>query len=497
MTGQVEKRTVEHRRNWPAWVAGGCAGMLLWSSVPAVSEVAAPAPAVLAPPAAISADRETLMRVLAEEMTSRLVTALSNQARSHATEVATLEFRLRQAEERLDRAEAARREAEAAYRGEVEEMRGLLARAESAVSGVSASQAAMTASLAERDEDVARLKTALVRSLGELGEARQEARRQAARHSEAAGAGEAVARDVAELRQRLDAAAAELERARDDATAMAAERDRLQAASEAARMEVATLRVDRDVTAGERDALSDRLELVAAQAVLPAEAPGPAGLESRALERLGQIEQFLSSTGINVGRLSAPVPAKGAIVPPPLPASRQGGRGGPFIPNLRLSAQVPPHHAEAALRVERQLDRLERVERVLRAIPLGAPLRDYSFESPFGPRSDPFKRRPAMHEGVDLSAPMRTPLRSTAPGTVVHAGWKSAYGKTVDVQHAGGLLTRYAHMAEIKVRDGEQVERGDIVGLLGSTGRSTGPHVHYEVMIEGRPVDPARFIGRK
>ncbi|WP_374443728.1 peptidoglycan DD-metalloendopeptidase family protein [Stella sp.] len=464
--------------------AGLCAGLLLW---------AAPAPAQDAPGGAAAAatpavpDRETLLRLLAEEMTTRLVTALSIQARSHAAEVATLEYRLRQTEERLERAEGERDRREEAHRRELSAMRDLLARAEAAVGGIGASQAAMKQALETREEDIGRLKAALGAALGSLAEARQEVRRTQA------AAAEATAAELAAMRSRLDAATAALEASRGEGRGLAADRDRLAAEAEALRHAEARLRLDRDIAVGERDAMSDRLEQAAARVADPL--PSADGLESQALERLGQIEQFLSSTGINVSRLSQPIPAKGAVVPPPLPVSRQGGRGGPFVPLAR--DREPDAAGKPGPQLERHLDRLERIERVLRVMPIGAPLASYSFESGFGRRSDPFRKRAAMHEGVDLAAPMRTPLHATAPGTVVHAGRKAAYGNTVDVRHAGGLVTRYAHLADVKVSVGDTVARGDVVGLLGSTGRSTGPHVHYEVMIDGTAVDPARFLGRR
>lgn len=477
--------------------AGLCAGLLLWAAPPAAAQDKAEAPAAQAG----ASDRETLLRMLAEEMTSRLVTALSIQARSHAAEVATLEYRLRQTEERLERAETDRDRRDEAHRRELTGMRDLLARAEAAVGGIGASQAAMKQALDAREEDVGRLKTSLASALAALADARQDVRRTQA------AAAEATQAEVAAIRQRLDAATtaleqtqAETQRLAEDRDRLAAERERLSGErerlageSEALRLAGAQLRIERDLANGDRAALSDRLELVAAR--LGDAQPAAGGLETQALERLGQIEQFLSSTGINVGRLSQPVPAKGAVVPPPLPASRQGGRGGPFVP--AMPGRDTPVEAKADPQMERQLDRLERIERVLRVLPIGAPLQNYSFESGFGRRSDPFKKRAAMHEGVDLAAPMRTPLQATAPGTVVHAGWKAAYGKTVDVRHAGGLVTRYAHMADIKVAEGDAVARGDVVGLLGSTGRSTGPHVHYEVIVDGNPVDPSRLIGRR
>ncbi len=494
MTEQVGKRSATSRRRWQSAVAGGCAGVLLWAAAPAAAETPATADTAAHPPAADTGDRDTLLRLLAEEMTTRLVAALSIQARSHAAEVTTLEHRLRTTEERLEQAETARQRADATHRDELKDMRELLARAEAAMGGIGASQAAMKAALAERDGDVARLKTELAGALAAAAEAREQAGSKVA----TARPDPVVMAELQDLRGRLDETTAVLERTRQETAAVATERDRLRQEAEDAAVTLVTMRIDRDLIEGERDALADRIETVAAQATVPAAPADAPAMASEAIERLGQIEQFLSSTGINVQRFSAPVVARGTVVPPPLPAARQGARGGPFIPPRVAAAAGPSPATEAAVRVDQQhLERLERIERVLRVLPLGAPLQHYSFESGFGRRSDPFKRRAAMHEGVDLAAPMRTQLRVTAPGTVVHAGPKSAYGRTVDVKHANGLVTRYAHMSEIKVAEGARLDRGDVIGLLGSSGRSTGPHVHYEVIVDGNPVDPVRFIGRR
>lgn len=130
----------------------------------------------------------------------------------------------------------------------------------------------------------------------------------------------------------------------------------------------------------------------------------------------------------------------------------------------------------------------------LHRLPFGAPLRDYGVMSPYGVRRDPFNGQLAMHSGLDMSAPMRTPVMATAPGRVSVASWSGEYGNLVEIQHDFGISTRYGHLTRIDVRVGQRVERQQTVGLLGSTGRSTGPHVHYEVIVDGRTVDPARYV---
>ncbi len=166
--------------------------------------------------------------------------------------------------------------------------------------------------------------------------------------------------------------------------------------------------------------------------------------------------------------------------------------GGPFVvpPNERAASD--PSLLLASLGSD--LERLRDMRAAIRRLPLRAPLDEFNVMSPFGMRRDPFNGQLAMHSGIDLSAPPRTPIQATAPGKVVTAGWSGEYGNMVEIEHDFGLSTRYGHMTRIDVRVGQRVERRQTVGLLGSTGRSTGPHVHYEVLVDGRAVDPIRFL---
>jgi murein DD-endopeptidase MepM/ murein hydrolase activator NlpD len=119
---------------------------------------------------------------------------------------------------------------------------------------------------------------------------------------------------------------------------------------------------------------------------------------------------------------------------------------------------------------------------------------EVEFTSGFGVRSDPFLGRPAMHTGLDFRASTGDPVRVTANGKVVNAGWAGGYGRMVEVDHGNGLSTRYGHLSEINVKVGEYVKIGQVIGAVGSTGRSTGPHLHYETRIDGEAVDPQKFL---
>jgi murein DD-endopeptidase MepM/ murein hydrolase activator NlpD len=114
--------------------------------------------------------------------------------------------------------------------------------------------------------------------------------------------------------------------------------------------------------------------------------------------------------------------------------------------------------------------------------------------SGFGARLDPFLGRPALHTGVDFRAISGSPARATAGGTVIIAGEAGGYGNMVEIDHGNGITTRYGHLSEIDVTVGQVVAKDAIIGHTGSTGRSTGPHLHYEVRVDGAPIDPMTFI---
>ncbi len=129
------------------------------------------------------------------------------------------------------------------------------------------------------------------------------------------------------------------------------------------------------------------------------------------------------------------------------------------------------------------------------AVPSDKPVKTADFTSGYGVRSDPFKGRAAMHAGIDLAGPVGTPIYATADGTVSDASYNSGgYGNLVKLDHGRGIETRYGHMSSLLVRAGQRVSRGQLIGRMGSTGRSTGSHLHYEVRIDGRAVNPIPFM---
>jgi murein DD-endopeptidase MepM/ murein hydrolase activator NlpD len=199
------------------------------------------------------------------------------------------------------------------------------------------------------------------------------------------------------------------------------------------------------------------------------------GMESRVRRMRGVI----SDLGLDMAHLEAATP--------------RAGMGGPYIP-----VKLPPHAGP----FERELYRInitraqmDRLNRTLALVPYRKPVvGEVEFTSGFGVRTDPFLGRPAMHTGLDFRAAQGDPVRATANGKVASAGWAGGYGRMVEIDHGNGLSTRYGHLSEIDVKVGDPVKIGQVIGAVGSTGRSTGPHLHYETRIDGEAVDPQKFL---
>lgn len=140
------------------------------------------------------------------------------------------------------------------------------------------------------------------------------------------------------------------------------------------------------------------------------------------------------------------------------------------------------------------LQRLDGEPRSSAYIPSGRPVEKLVLTSNFGVRSDPFNGGARMHKGIDIPGPIGTPIHATADGIVNRAGWASGYGNLVQISHGNGMETRYGHMSKLLVAPNSYVHRGQVIGLMGSTGRSTGSHLHYEVRVEGAAINPIPFV---
>lgn len=188
----------------------------------------------------------------------------------------------------------------------------------------------------------------------------------------------------------------------------------------------------------------------------------------------------LSETGMDATRFHT---SKGAT----------DAQGGPLLPLPKEDRNNPFVKRIVALQVA--IQDADRLRRVLTTLPLHRPVpKDVEISSLFGARLDPFTRSPALHAGIDFRAQYGSAVRATAGGKVIEAGWVGGYGNLVEIDHGFGVTTRYAHLTSIEVDVGDVVAKGKLVGKVGSTGRSTGPHLHYEVRVDGDPTDPMRFL---
>jgi murein DD-endopeptidase MepM/ murein hydrolase activator NlpD len=171
------------------------------------------------------------------------------------------------------------------------------------------------------------------------------------------------------------------------------------------------------------------------------------------------------------------------------PDAAKTGVGGPYVPidpGLAFEA-----HVDA---LDKSLEAFGKHRDLLDRLPVANPAPGAATSSGFGVRTDPFLGTPAMHAGLDFKAALGAPVLAAADGKVIDAGRNGGYGKMVEIDHGNGITTRYAHLSAISVYAGDTVRRGDKLGEVGSTGRSTGPHLHYEVRRRGDALDPVRFI---
>jgi murein DD-endopeptidase MepM/ murein hydrolase activator NlpD len=209
----------------------------------------------------------------------------------------------------------------------------------------------------------------------------------------------------------------------------------------------------------------------AASAAVPVVAVAAAAPVVAVAGGIAQFERVLASAGVDVAHLFAQY-------------GMRTGEGGPFIP------APGGQHPGTTLSPEK----LAALQSLVKVLPVSAPLATYELGSPFGVRGDPINGRSAYHTGMDLLAPYMTPVYATAAGVVSYSGYRDDYGKVVEIDHGNGISTRYAHLHRQTVSVGQQIAAHTQIGFLGSTGRATGPHVHYEVLVNGEPQDPAKFL---
>ena len=198
------------------------------------------------------------------------------------------------------------------------------------------------------------------------------------------------------------------------------------------------------------------------------------GMEQRFDSKARRMHSVLSELDVRPGR----VPAE----------------GGPFIPLKRPHADASAFD-KTLYRVSVARAKIAQYAHTLRTVPVRKPLGgNLDVTSTFGPRRDPFLGTPAFHPGLDLAGYIGKHVHATADGKVERAGWDGGYGNLVEIDNGHGIVTRFGHLSKILVKAGERVHRGQVIGLMGSTGRSTGPHLHYEVRVDGKAVNPGKFL---
>ncbi len=244
--------------------------------------------------------------------------------------------------------------------------------------------------------------------------------------------------------------------------------------------------LDGETVSNSSDAAAETIDKVSAS--IP-EAAGLARMEARQLSFVESLTRYadrrsaeaadaIRKLGLNPNTMIASV-------------SRGEAMGGPFI-SLATSSDgsLDPRFERLGV----SLERMDALERSLAGIPQVAPANKNYISSGFGYRSDPFTRRAAFHAGLDFKGPIGAPIYAAAKGKISFAGYKKGYGNCIEIKHGNGLMTRYAHMSRFHARVGDNVEAGDTIGAIGSTGRSTGPHLHFEVRVHDRPVNPKPFL---
>ena len=204
-------------------------------------------------------------------------------------------------------------------------------------------------------------------------------------------------------------------------------------------------------------------------------------LAVRASDAVSRAEHLIARTGLEPNRLLAA-----------LPRASTKGQGGPFIA-AGSAVDARPLERKVGM-IGTRANHWQRLRRVMDRLPLATPLKRYWIASAFGRRKDPVNGRWAQHKGIDLVHHLGSDVLSTGPGRVVYSGWRGGFGRVIEIDHGMGVRSRYAHLKKILVQNGQKVVRGTAIGLLGNTGRSTGPHVHYEVLVNGKPTNPMKFI---
>ncbi len=222
-----------------------------------------------------------------------------------------------------------------------------------------------------------------------------------------------------------------------------------------------------------------------------------AKIKSLSYHRLSQIENTLAKTGLKIRNSDLKIASSQYR---DIQKNRGSGLGGPYIPIQNFSAQeaamknLSDFKTIDAAKFADKIERLISLERMTQFIPFSRPIKQQFISSRFGPRSDPITKKMALHQGIDFVGSKNQEIISPSKGKVIKASTFYDYGNIVIVDHGYGITSRYGHLSKILVKKGQLVNKGDILGLQGNTGRSTGDHLHYEVRYKNKPLDPYKFI---
>jgi len=206
-------------------------------------------------------------------------------------------------------------------------------------------------------------------------------------------------------------------------------------------------------------------------------------IRGKVLERINSLESIIEMTGLKVEQVALSNEKLKRVFIENGSSSNQGG------------AYIPLDDEEFNnMDFDKEVGYLMQLEKVVYSFPLASPMKHYWVSSRYGTRVDPIKGRAAMHAGIDLVGRYKSNVYSSAPGVVKRAGTYGSYGRFIEVDHGSGITTRYGHLNKILVKKGDILERGDLIGLQGNSGRSTGTHLHYEVRYNNKSYDPEKFL---
>lgn len=244
------------------------------------------------------------------------------------------------------------------------------------------------------------------------------------------------------------------------------ERDFQRQTAEKKTEELADLRLDMDLAAEESDRIFEQLEKAVTVSLEP-------------------LEQMFTDVGIPPEQILTQM------------RNRYNGSGGPLEPIAISTSGAETFSPEAARANEilAHMSQIGHYSAAAQALPFAKPVSDGVREtSGFGYRRDPIRGGTRLHAGLDWAGPYGTPIYATGDGVVTHAGWQSGYGRLIKIQHEFGIATRYAHLSKLNVKVGQRVSRGDRIGAMGNSGRSTGTHLHYEIRVGDQPINPKRYL---